>query len=351
MHKSKESSKSKKHSDDIINEVVGLESSSDPQQKRGSHDAALVNSDLTKTSTKISARKRKRQRNDEEDLEARYLQRLAETEVRRDTQNRHEKRQKAERQPASSIEASLLRENSRRSSVSSNEPDNGEDDVTSESSIPQHETVTATTGNEVEKATRTVFLANVSTLALKSKASKKLLLDHLTSFIPSLPASNTPHKVESLRFRSIAFSDSSVPKKAAFAKRDLMDTTTKSMNAYAIYTSAVAAREAVKRLNGTIVLDRHLRVDGVAHPAKTDNRRCVFVGNLGFVDDETAMRDADDTGDKRKTKKPRVPADVEEGLWRQFSKAGTVESVRVVRDKTTRVGKGIAYVQFEVLKR
>ena len=131
-----------------------------------------------------------------------------------------------------------------------------------------------------------------------------------------------------------------------------MNATTKSTNAYVVYSTAIAAREAVKQLNGTVVLDRHLRVDGVAHPAATDHRRCVFVGNLGFVDDESAIRAAEDQerGEK-KARKQKAPADVEEGLWQQFGKAGTVESVRVVRDKTTRVGKGFAYVQFKVLAR
>jgi nucleolar protein 12 len=85
-------------------------------------------------------------------------------------------------------------------------------------------------------------------------------------------------------------------------------------------------------------------VDGVAHPAKTDHRRCVFVGNLGFVDDESLL----DQGGENERKRSKIPSDIEEGLWRQFGKAGTVESVRVVRDEKTRVGKGFAYVQFEV---
>jgi nucleolar protein 12 len=168
----------------------------------------------------------------------------------------------------------------------------------------------------------------------------------MASFLPSLPAppeGKPPHKVESLRFRSTAYA-TALPKKAAFAKKDLMAATTKSTNAYVVYSTAYAAREAAKRLNGTVVLDRHLRVDEVAHPAKTDHRRCVFVGNLGFVDDESLL----DQGGENERKRSKIPSDIEEGLWRQFSKAGVVESVRVVRDEKTRVGKGFAYVQFEV---
>merc|ERR1712093_630354 len=151
------------------------------------------------------------------------------------------------------------------------------------------------------------------------------------------------YKVESIRFRSTAYAGTALPKKAAFAKKELLSATTKSTNAYVVYSTAFAAREAVKKLNGTMVLDRHLRVDGVAHPAKTDHRRCVFVGNLGFVDDESML----DQGGENERKRSKIPSDIEEGLWRQFGKAGAVESVRVVRDEKTRVGKGFAYVQFE----
>lgn len=220
-----------------------------------------------------------------------------------------------------------------------------EDDIP----VPQHESLAPSQKEiELERASRTVFLANVSTSAIKSKTSRKTLLDHLGFFIPSLTTHTPPHKVESFRFRSTAFASSAVPKKAAYARKELMDATTKSTNAYAVYTTSLAARQAAKRLNGTMVLDRHLRVDGVAHPSKQDHRRCVFVGNLGFVDDESSIIAAADEESGKKPRKAKEPADIEEGLWRQFSKAGTVESVRVVRDKTTRVGKGFAYVQFQV---
>ena len=214
-------------------------------------------------------------------------------------------------------------------------------------SIPKHETLTPSKDvEELEKASRTVFLGNVSSEAITSKSAKKALLHHLASFISSLPAHTPSHKVESLRFRSTAFA-SAMPKKAAFAKKEIMDATTKSTNAYAVYSTQVAAKEAAKRLNGTVVLNRHIRVDEIAHPAKVDHRRCVFVGNLGFVDDESAIQAAEEREGQKKSKK-KEPGDVEEGLWVHFSKAGTVESVRVVRDSKTRVGKGIAYVQFTV---
>lgn len=65
------------------------------------------------------------------------------------------------------------------------------------------------------------------------------------------------------------------------------------------------------------------------------------------MDDESNIQAANEEEGKETRKPSKTPADVEEGLWRTFKKCGIVESVRVIRDSTTRVGKGIAYVQFE----
>ncbi|KAF2277404.1 uncharacterized protein EI97DRAFT_416252 [Westerdykella ornata] len=269
-----------------------------------------------------SNKKRKRSTKEEE-LEDVYMQKLAREEAKEE-----EKRKKKRKT-----------EGTQEESDGASEEDSEEEGYT----IPKHETQMGSDDmQELEKAARTVFLGNVSSEAITSKSAKKTLMRHLSSFIDDLADNKPPHKVESLRFRSTAFA-SALPKKAAYAKKEILDATTKSTNAYAVYSTQLAAREAVKRLNGTIVLNRHLRVDSVAHPAKTDHRRCVFVGNLGFVDDESKINP--DEGDKKKKNKP--PSDVEEGLWVHFSKAGKVESVRVVRDAKTRVGKGFAYVQFE----
>ncbi len=204
--------------------------------------------------------------------------------------------------------------------------------------------------DELEKSSRTVFLSNLSIEAITSKEAKKTLLGHLSSVFDQ--SDSSPQSVVSLRFRSVPFSTVSMPKKAAYITKSLMDGTTKSTNGYVVYSSTPLARLAVSKLNGTVVLDRHLRADSVAHPSPVDHRRCVFVGNLGFVDDETVFNSKIDPDGKErveKRKRTKTPMDVEEGLWRTFGKlAGKVESVRVVRDQATRVGKGIAYVQFYV---
>ncbi len=292
-------------------------------------------------------RKRKRKQADD-DVEGMYMQKLAREEAREDAKRR--RKQKPEEAPTSphNVKGTDIREEVE-SELDSVEIVTGDERDSSPACAPQHESLGPTKADsDLEKASRTVFLGNVSTAAIKSKSGKKILLDHLASFLSSLPKQDILHRVESLRFRSTAFSSSAVPKKAAFAKKELMDSTTQSTNAYAVYSTQLAAREATKRLNGSIVLDRHLRMDSIAHPAKTDHRRCVFVGNLGFVDDESATKAAEDEANGRRPRKGKEPADLEEGLWKQFGKAGAIESVRVPRDKTTRVGKGFAYVQFEV---
>lgn len=295
-----------------------------------------------------SVRKRKRHEA-EDDVEGTYLSRLAQQEAKE-----QEHRLSKAQQKHPKLRPSESSEDGGTSFGSDNE--SGTDDIeiiagdqtkNLPEGIPQHESMDTSKGDlDLEKSTRTVFLANVSTSAIKSKSARKVLLDHLISFTSSLPSQYHGHRVESLRFRSTAFTSNAIPRKAAFARKELMDATTKSTNAYAVYTTQLAAREASKRLNGTTVLDRHLRVDLVAHPAKIDHRRCVFVGNLGFVDDMSNINAAQDEENKKPLRKAKEPADMEEGLWRQFGNAGTVESVRVVRDKTTRVGKGFAYVQF-----
>lgn len=294
----------------------------------------------------LESNNRKRKRKDKQpELEDVYMDKLGREEekaIAKAKEDRTSKRQKTEKK------------------VSKDSDDSDNDDEDSDaaegadamemSPPPLHETLEPDNDSDLVKAQRTVFLGNVSAEAITSKTAKKTLMRHLESFFEDIadPEKGQPaHSVESLRFRSTAYA-SAIPKKAAFAKKEIMVETTKSTNAYAVYSSNALAREAARRLNGTVVLDRHLRVDEVAHPAKTEPRRCVFVGNLGFVDDESNIDKANAEEGKGTRKGNKTPSDVEEGLWRTFSTCGKVESVRVPRDPQTRVGKGFAYVQFTV---
>ncbi|GFP52369.1 hypothetical protein ACSS6W_003586 [Trichoderma asperelloides] len=277
-------------------------------------DAAEQVNDNTQENKTKRERKRKR-KNDNDDLEEKYLAKLADD----DESEPSGKRQKGEGEDA-------------------------KDGASEEDEVPVHESLTQESKqSEMEKAARTVFLGNVATEAISSKSAKKELMKHLASVLDK--DASPPQKIESLRFRSVAFSAGSMPKRAAYITKALMDATTKSTNAYAVFSDPAAARKVVAELNGTEILGRHIRVDSVAHPSPMNHRSCVFVGNLGFVDDETVLnRKAD--GETVEKKRNKVPSDIEEGLWRTFGTQGKVENVRVIRDSKTRVGKGFAYVQF-----
>jgi nucleolar protein 12 len=285
-------------------------------------------------------RSRKRRRIQQtEDLESSYMKRLAHEEAKEARQHQAVRGAQNGR-PRQNLDEQDDVEVSRQDEVSALSEDE-------ELTVPKHETVDLGASATLSKAARTVFLGNVSTLAIKSKSARKVLLNHLASFKHGMQKHDPSPKVESLRFRSTAFASGVGPKKAAFAKKELMDDTTSSTNAYVVYSSEAAARVAATKLNGTVVLDRHLRADYAAHPGVVDHRRCIFVGNLSFVDKENVENTNEAEGGKPRRSKAKEPADAEEGLWRTFSRAGAVESVRVVRDKETRVGKGFAYVQFK----
>jgi nucleolar protein 12 len=317
---------------------VGRSSESSAEDKSDSEE--FSDESAAEDGTNAIQRSRKRRRiHEAEDLESSYLDRLAREEAKEEVRRQAVRRGQyggLQQNKESDIETVTAAQGE--SSAPSDE-----EDVT----IPQHEAIAGLDASTtLEKAARTVFLSNISTTAIKSKSAKKALLTHLASPLHALQKGHPPPKVESLRFRSTAFASGVGPKKAAFAKKELMDETTVSTNAYVVYSSEAAARIAASRLNGSIVLDRHLRADYAAQPAVIDHRRCVFVGNLSFVDKENVEKINESEGGKPRRPKAKEPADAEEGLWRTFSRAGTVESVRVVRDRETRVGKGFAYVQF-----
>jgi nucleolar protein 12 len=318
--------------EDDVESVEGSDSEdSTASEPESDNEAVLAKIQQTLSGTDDKPNKKRKRGGKDNDVENEYMEKIAREEAK-------DEEKRIKKQKIKPVEDRKTKETEK--GAASDAEDSDEETFT----IPKHETLMESPGNdeqELEKAARTVFLGNVSSEAITSKSAQKQLKHHLASFIPDLADNKPPHKIESIRFRSSAFSNS-LPKRAAYAKKEIMDTTTKSTNAYVVYSTKIAAREAAKRLNGTIVLGRHLRVDSVAHPAKVDHRRCVFIGNLGFVDDESNVNAEDG---KKKSSKP--PGDVEEGLWVQFSKAGKVESVRVPRDPLTRVGKGFAYIQFD----
>ncbi|KAG6334813.1 hypothetical protein ID866_4285 [Astraeus odoratus] len=109
-----------------------------------------------------------------------------------------------------------------------------------------------------------------------------------------------------------------------------------------------AARLAIKQCNGTVFMDRMLRVDLAGDPAAKNSRSTVgdpkltvFVGNLGFSSKEDELR----VFFESLVNVERGPPPSESG--RDGAKPKTwVTRVRMIRDRDTQLGKGFAYVQF-----
>ncbi|KAI9481180.1 MAG: putative nucleolar protein [Benjaminiella poitrasii] len=158
-----------------------------------------------------------------------------------------------------------------------------------------------------EKELKTVFVGNLTIECIEKEGYKQLKARFADC-----------GKIESIRFRSIAFAQP-MNRKAAFLSRKLHPDR-EALNAYIVFKTKEAANEACK-LNGTVFMDKHLRVDGAANSKQHDRKRSVFLGALPFdVEDEE--------------------------LWEFFKDCGDIESVRVIRDPKMNIGKGFGYVQF-----
>ena len=85
-------------------------------------------------------------------------------------------------------------------------------------------------------------------------------------------------EVETVRFRSISFSDPKLSRKIAL-KTGKLHEGRDTMNAYVVMKTESGAKEALQ-MNGTKLQDKTLRVDFASSKESRDPSRCVFVGNL-----------------------------------------------------------------------
>ncbi|XP_012372270.1 RNA-binding protein 34 [Octodon degus] len=155
------------------------------------------------------------------------------------------------------------------------------------------------------KNERTVFVGNLPVTCNKKK---------LKSFFKEYG------QIESVRFRSLIPAEGTVSKKLAAIKRTIHPDQ-KNINAYVVFKDECAATKALKR-NGTQIADGfRIRVD-LASETSSRNKRSVFVGNLPYKVEETAVEE-------------------------HFLDCGSIVAVRIVRDPVTGVGKGFGYVLFE----
>jgi len=155
-----------------------------------------------------------------------------------------------------------------------------------------------------ETEARTVFVGNLPC------STKKMSLKSMFSKFG---------KVEAVRFRCAARPDMKTTKKVAVITHKFHEERS-NINAY-VRMSAVKEAEEACVLNNTEVDGLTIRVDMAMKDKSHDNKRAVFLGNLDF-----------------KTQ--------EEDIRKLFSKCGEVESVRLIRDTTTGIGKGFGYVNF-----
>ncbi len=159
-----------------------------------------------------------------------------------------------------------------------------------------------------ERRERTVFVGNVP-------------LDTTRKYLEKLFGKYG--KVEKVWFRSLALDfDSKIPHKAKIITKQFGQQKD-NKNAYVLFSSKDEAVKATQELNQVVVGDKHLRVDldGKSDAEKNDFETTIFIGNLPYVINE-------------------------EDLRAHFEDCGKILNVRVIRDKDTFIGKGIAYIQF-----
>ena len=166
-----------------------------------------------------------------------------------------------------------------------------------------------TTENQIlvdpEKGKRTVFVGN-----LPPTCTKKQLVKMFCRF----------GKIESIRFRC-ARGSKLLPKRTV-AKQGWANTEQSTeMIAYIVFEKEGGMMKSLEA-NGTLLKDRHIRVDSVEGTSQHKHSHSVFVGNLPFTITNERLREA-------------------------LQQCGEIEGTRVVRDKKTGCGKGFGFVLFK----
>ena len=116
---------------------------------------------------------------------------------------------------------------------------------------------------------------------------------------------------------------SKLPQKAKIIKGEFGEQKD-NKNAYVLFKDKEDATKAAAEMNQQVIGDKHIRVDVDAKGAdeKNDFESTIFIGNLPWVLQE-------------------------EDLRAHFEDCGKILNVRIIRDKDTFIGKGIAYIQFD----
>jgi len=157
------------------------------------------------------------------------------------------------------------------------------------------------------EASRTIFIGNVPL-----ETHKRMLKADFSKY----------GEIEKVWRRSVPVDRGKLSIAVACIRRKYQEDA-QTCNYYILFTTREGASKALEA-NGSVYNEKRIRVDW-AEGAKVRSRQevdpslSVFVGNLPFT-----VR--------------------EEDLWEEFKDFGTLQYVRVIRDKNTHQGKGFAYV-------
>ncbi|XP_006623932.1 RNA-binding protein 34-like isoform X1 [Apis dorsata] len=159
---------------------------------------------------------------------------------------------------------------------------------------------------EIKEDEKTIFVGN-----LPKDVTKKKLKKLFKQF----------GKIDTIRLRGKIAKSVNVPKRVAAIKNELHPKL-KSVYAYIKFVSKESVKESLS-INGTEFEGNYLRVNASNKSEnKFDSKKSIFLGNLHYnIDDNTIVK--------------------------HFKQCGEIESVRVVRDNKTGVGKGFGYVNFK----
>ncbi|KAH9065193.1 hypothetical protein EDB87DRAFT_1679701 [Lactarius vividus] len=231
-----------------------------------------------------------------------------------------------------------------------------------------------------QRDARTIFIGNVPVDVAKSKSAQKQFRRHILLHVPG-------SKIESMRFRSVAFQKptSAAPaprthslertagwraskgddvpappprltshdkKKIAFIRHELHEEAD-TVAAYVLFAYGgelapdEAAKTAIVVLDNSPFMGHTLRADtlgdGVGDPKCT-----VFVGSLDFASHEEDLRTFFEgvVSAERGPRSAVADSGSDDEAGAETKPKTWVTRVRIVRDKDTLLGKGIAYVQF-----
>ena len=155
--------------------------------------------------------------------------------------------------------------------------------------------------------------------------------DERTIFVGNLPKDVTKKqlqklfkqfgKIDAIRFRGKISKSLNVSKRVAAITNDLHPKV-KSIYAYVRFESEESTKKALS-INGRKFGENYIRVDmSMKSNNKYETKKSIFIGNLHFNVDDDSVR-------------------------KHFKRCGKIESVRIIRDNQTGVGKGFGYVNFK----